>query len=200
MLSALALLLAIGPGPDPVPGIPSRPTAVAKLTTDALLHRELLRIDRDFGKAHWEIALDGWLPREATATIHDIRLWWVNTDQANRRKPFSRHLSRVLKFSYAREQDDSLRVELAGDGKLYVFAVAMDVEGKPAVFADVTLPDATTIERCRCDAGRLIARRVIGIPIGIERLSVRCKDAKGIEHDAVVPYREIEPGRAYTDG
>ncbi|MEM6994813.1 MAG: hypothetical protein AAF721_30140 [Myxococcota bacterium] len=197
MSLVVALLVAVAPAPTVAVDIPSGPTAEAKLATDSMAHRELLRIDRDFGMAHWEIALDGWLPRDAAPKIEDIRLWWVNTDKANRRKPFSRHLSRVLEFSYAREGDASLRVRLAGDGKEYRFEVALDVTGVPAVFADVELADARVVARCRCESGRLLARRVIGIPIGIGSLSVRCRDAEGTVHDAVVPYRVIEAGEAY---
>ena len=195
--AVLALLLAISPAPEALPGIPSGPTAATKLSTEALRHHELLRIDRDFGMDHWEIALDGWLPRETTAKVQDIRLWWVNTDKADRRKPFSRHLSRVLQFSYVRGKDDSLQVKLAGDGKEYAFSVGLDDAGTPSVFADVKLADTTTVSRCRCDSGRLLARRVIGIPIGIDELTVRCTDADGTQYNAVVPYREVEAGEAY---
>lgn len=195
MSAILVLLLLIAPD---VSGIPSGPTAAAKLSTEALRHHQLLRIDRDFGMAQWEIALDGWLPRKGTEKLQDIRLWWVNTAQADRRKPFSRYLSRALRFSYARSADDSLRVTLAGDGKEYAFTVALDARGQPSVFADVRLPDATIVSRCRCESGRLLARRVIGIPIGIEALSVRCSDATGTQHDGVVPYDAIDAGETYS--
>lgn len=193
----MAFLLLLAPATS---GVPSVPTAAAELSTKTLRHHPLLRIDRDFGKAQWEIALDGWLPREGTDRVQDVRLWWVNTAEADRRKPFSRHLSRVLQFSYVRDADGSLRVTLAGDGKEYVFTVALDVEGTASVFADVQLADTTIVSRCRCDSGRLLARRVIGIPIGIEALSVRCSDAAGTMHDAVVPYRTVQTNKIDGDG
>lgn len=187
------MLLVLAPAPE----VPSGPTAADELSTPTLSHRELLRIDRDFGMDHWEIALDGWLARDAATKVEDIRLWWVNTDKANRRKPFSRHLSQVLKFSHARQDDGSLHVTLSGDSKQYAFTIAMDKAGVPSVFADVELADASTVSQCRCDSARLIARRVIGIPIGIDSLKVRCRDGEGTSHDAVVPYRDVEAGESY---
>src|SRR5687768_12999644 len=79
---------------------PHGPAAPSELSTDELRHHEVLRIDRDFGMSHWEIALDGWLPRERTDRIAELRLWWVNTDDGDRRKPFSAHLRRYIDFGY----------------------------------------------------------------------------------------------------
>ena len=163
-------------------------------------HHEVLRIDRDFGKPHWEIALDGWLDPERSRRIDDIRLWWVNTRQSDRRKPFSRYLSRYRRFGYARQDDGSLLVHLAGDGKEYAFTVALTADGSPVVFADVRIADAQMVPNCQCASATLVARRVLGIPVGISALRVRCRDAEGQAHDAIVPYRIIEDDRPYAPG
>lgn len=188
----LSLLLAFAG-----PRIPSGPTPVAKLTTAELQHREVLRIDRDFGMAKWELALDGWVPHEGGASIAELRLWWVNVEDDDRRKPMSAHLQRYLEFGFARAEAGMLAVHLAGDGKRYEFEVALDAAGAPSVLASVTKADGVVVPRCRCERGRLLARRILGIPIGIASLRVRCTDASGQSHDGTVPFRAIETGKAY---
>jgi len=178
-------------------GVPRGPTEAQALSTTTQRHHEVLRIDRDFGMDHWEIALDGWMPREAKEHITDVRLWWVNTKDADRRKPFSASLRRVIDFGYQREGGSALAVRMAGDDKEYRFKVELDASGTPAVFADVKLADGTTAEHCRCDHGRLIARRILGIPVGIAALSVRCIDRDAHAREGTVPFREVETGRAY---
>lgn len=172
--------------------IPSGPTPAAKLSTKAFQHHEVLRIDRDFGMEQWEIALDGWLPAGRDGHIQDVRLWWVNTDDADRRKPFNAVVRRYFEFGYERKSESTLAVRMAGDRKEYLFTVRIDGGGTPAVFADVTLQDGSTVSRCRCDRGRLIARRVLGIPVGIAELKVQCTDESSQSHEGAVPYREIE--------
>lgn len=191
LLTAL-LASALAPG-----GIPQGPTALAKLSTPRFRHHEVMRIDRDFGMEQWEIALDGWLPHDSSARIEELRLWWVNTDDGDRRKPFSAHLRRYIEFGWARGGNGALAVRMAGDRKEYAFEVELDAAGTPAVFANVTLADGTIVRRCRCQSGRLIARRVLGIPIGISALNVRCTDAGAQPREGTVPYRELERGRAY---
>lgn len=183
--------------PSTADGIPRGPAPVEALSTDALRHHEVLRIDRDFGMAHWEIALDGWLSSDRAGRIEDVRLWWVNTDDADRRKPFSASLRRYLEFGYRRDREGALAVRMAGDGKEYLFEVAIEASGAPAVFAEVLLADGTTIERCRCERGRLIARRILGVPVGIEKLSVRCIDGASRPREGVVPHRDVASGRTY---
>jgi hypothetical protein len=177
--------------------IPSGSVPVAKLTTASLRHIEVMRIDRDFGMAKWELALDGWMPQDGEAQIADLRLWWVNVEEDDRRKPMNAHLKRYIDFGFERVADGSLVVHLAGDGKRYEFEVALDPAGVPGVLVSVTLADGVVVTRCRCERGRLLARRLLGIPIGIASLQMRCVDPSGQAHDGTVPYRAIEAGKAY---
>ncbi|MBC8072888.1 MAG: hypothetical protein IAG13_31490 [Deltaproteobacteria bacterium] len=177
---------------------PRGPAPPSELSTDELRHHEVLRIDRDFGMAHWEIALDGWLPRERTGRIAELRLWWVDTGDGDRRKPFSAHLRRYIDFGYDKAEGSALAVRMAGDHKEYLFTVELDGEGAPVVYADITLDDGTRVDRCRCASGRLLARRVLGMPIGIQALRVKCTDARGKPRAGSVPYRELDGGKGYT--
>ena len=189
-VAGIACLLALvsPPGEAAPHAIPQGETPAAELSTATLLHHEVLRIDRDFGMPQWEIVLDGWLVRAPAGRIHDVRLWWVNTAQADRRKPFSARLQRFLQFTPTRGADEALSVLLAGDDKEYAFTVALDAAGVPGVLADVRLEGGTIVPRCRCESARLLARRVLGIPIGIATLSVQCRDADGTEHRGEVPH------------
>lgn len=177
--------------------IPQGPTAVEKLSTEELRHDEVLRIRRDFGMPHWEIALDGWSSNAAPAHLEHVRLWWVNTDEGERRKPFSAYLRRYLELDVQRAGESTLLVRMAGDRKEYRFSVEADAHARPAVFADVQLADGSSVARCRCERALLVARRVLGVPVGIAALTVHCTDADGTSREGTVSYRELEDGRAY---
>jgi len=176
--------------------IPQGPTPVEKLSTKTFRHDEVLRIRRDFGMAHWEIALDGW-SHVTRGHLEHVRLWWVNTDDGERRKPFSAYLKRYLELDVQRAGESKLLVRMAGDGKEYRFSVEVDEHATPAVFADVQLADGSIVTHCRCDRALLVARRVLGIPVGIAALTVRCTDTEATLHDGTVPYRELEDSRPY---
>lgn len=179
-------------------GVPRGPTPVDELSTKALRHHEVLRIRRDFGMDHWEIALDGWLTQPSDERIAELRLWWVNTQDDDRRKPFSAYLRRYLEFEHRHASERVLAVRMAGDRKEYRFTVELDERGTPAVFADVRLADGTTVPHCRCRSGRLLARRVIGIPVGIAELRVQCTDDTATAREGAVPFRELEDGDLYV--
>ena len=178
-------------------GIPEVSTAVARLSTASLRHHEVLRIDRDFGMAKWELALDSWTPVEPGGSIAELRLWWANADDADRRKPFSPYLRRYIEFGHQRGDDGALTVQLAGDGKRYSFVVELGDSGTPEVFATVIRGDGTEVPRCRCERGRLVARRILGLPIGIEALQMRCTDVSGQRHEGVVPHVPHADDRRY---
>lgn len=191
----LALALARPPVAD-VHAIPRGSTPLAKLSTKKFQHHEVMRIDRDFGMEKWQIALDGWTPHGVDAQLEDVRLWWVNTEEADRRKPFSAHLQRYIEFGYQRHDAGKLAVRMAGDHKEYLFDVELDANGVPAVFADIELADGSDVAHCRCERGRLIARRILGIPVGIAALQVTCV-ADGTRHEGTLPHRTLASGKAY---
>jgi hypothetical protein len=168
------------------------------LSTQRLRHHEVLRIDRDFGMPKWELALDGWAPHDDPGAVESLKLWWVNVEDDDRRKPFASYLRRVLEFGFEPIARGGLAVRLAGDRKEYAFTVEPDAAGIPAVHATIDLDDGSRIERCRCQRGRLLARRVLGVPIGIANLRVRCTDTAGVARDGAVVFREVAKGPAYT--
>ena len=194
VIATSALLLGLAAAPSPA--LPRGPTPADKLSTADHEHHEVLRIDRDFGMPQWEIALDGWIPRAKDDHIEDVRLWWVNTDKADKRKPFSRYLRKFIEFGYERAPEGTLKIRLAGDRKAYAFTVSL-AAGDPVVFANVERSDGVIVNNCRCESARLIARRVIGIPVGIGSLRVQCVDAEGKAHTGDVPYEALDGGPVY---
>lgn len=169
----------------------------ATLSTKRLRHHEVLRIDRDFGMAKWELALDGWVPRAEPRSVDSLQLWWVNVEDGDRRKPLAPYLRRYLEFAFEPSTAGGLAVRLAGDRKEYAFTVGLDAGGAPVVHATIERDDGTRIERCRCDRARLLARRVLGLPVGIANLRVHCTDDGGGDHDGNVVYRELDKGPLY---
>jgi hypothetical protein len=168
------------------------------LSTQRLRHHEVLRIDRDFGMPKWELALDGWAPHDDPGAVESLKRGGVNVEDNDRRKPFASYLRRVLEFGFEPIARGGLAVRLAGDRKEYAFTVEPDAAGIPAVHATIDLDDGSRIERCRCQRGRLLARRVLGVPIGIANLRVRCTDTAGVARDGAVVFREVAKGPAYT--
>ena len=187
----LALLLMVAGDGDVRGGTP------AALSTAQLRHHEVLRIDRDFGMAKWQLALDGWVPRSEPRSVDSLRLWWVNVEEGDRRKPLAPYLRRYLEVAFEPSGSGGLAVRLAGDRKEYAFTVVLDAAGVPVVHATIERDDGTRIERCRCERGRLLARRVLGLPVGIANLRVRCTDDGGNDHDGNVVFRALEDGPLY---
>jgi len=55
-------------------------------------------------------------------------------------------------------------------------------DGRPAVFADIVLPGGRLVRHCRADAAQLRARRILGIPDGLQSLAVACTTSDGKVH------------------
>jgi hypothetical protein len=162
-------------------GIPEEATPVERLSNDALHHVELVRIARNFGKEHFEIALDAWTPADGTHEISDVRLWWLMTNLASERRPFSAKTRDQFDIDYARIAADRWRVGLESDRKRFEFLIEYAETGTPAAFADVET-DAGVIEHCRVESGTLQARKLLGAPIGIKGFEVSCVDDSGRTH------------------
>ena len=165
---------------EPV-GIPEEPTPVERLSNDVLHHVELVRIARNFGKEHFEIALDAWTPADGTHEISDVRLWWLRTDLGAERRPFSSKSRDQFDIDYERLAADRWRVGLESDRKRFVFLIEYDETGKPAAYADVD-GDEGVVEHCRVESGTLQARKLLGAPVGIKGFEVSCVDDGGRTH------------------
>lgn len=176
-----------GPDDDPpttvVNGttLPLTKTASTALSTPTLVHAELVRITRNFGKSNFEIALDAWMAVDDPRQIADVRLWWVRPDKEDERSPFSAKSRDQFDIDYEQHADGTWRVDLGSDRHKYRFAIELDEAGAPAAFAEVDTTDAGRVSRCKVVRGELAARKIFGAPVGIRDFEVECIDAAGTQ-------------------
>lgn len=140
---------------------------------------EVVRIKRDFGKPYFDLAIDAWTD-DSAARLDQARLWWVNTSESDRRKPLGRLIERMVSLQYRRLSSTALTVVVAGDGKEFTFSVERASDGTVHAFVAVDAEDGRHIPRCRAASARLIARRVLGMPVGIARIAVTCHDGADV--------------------
>lgn len=197
--SLLPLLLAAATGiPAAAARVPYVTTEVAELAPKGLQHDEVLRIRRDFGKPSFEIVVDSWLPAERPGRISDVRMWWVQSDREDRRSPFGNKVHKYVDLEYVPEDEDSWSVTLRADRKEFSFDVQLSDEGDVQAYADIVVDGGATVHHCRATEGRLVARRLLGLPIGIKQLEITCVDDEGERHQGAVPYRKLKRGPVYS--
>lgn len=155
-----------------------------------LVSTEVVRVTRDFGKPHFDLVIDGWTDSDAVR-LHEARLWWSNTSEAGRRKPLGRMIERMVQLKYRRISSTALTVKVAGDDKEFTFTVELGKDAQIHAYVAVDTDDGKFIPRCRTTGARLLARRVLGMPVGISRISVTCLDAQGAEHQGQLRHRDL---------
>ncbi len=163
---------------------------VAVTTEPALPAAEVVRVKRDFGKPHFDLVIDAWADPQA-AKLHRTQLWWSNTSENDRRKPLGALIERMVKLKYQRISSTTVTVAVAGDGKQFTFTVELAGDGQVHAYVAVDTEAGKHIRRCRTTSARLLARRVLGMPVGIERIAVTCKDSGGVEHSGQIAHREV---------
>ncbi|MCA9635139.1 MAG: hypothetical protein KC420_03785 [Myxococcales bacterium] len=178
----LSLLLALGAGDvDP---------ASQASETSAPPSIEVLRITRDFGKPYYDLALDAFAA-PGVARIDDVRLHWVNTSAGDRRKPLGPIAERLVKVRLERASERAIKVTITGDHKEFTFALELREDGGFEAYVAAITEDGQAIPRCRATKVRLIARRVLGIAAGLERIAVECADISGRSQAATIEYRDL---------
>jgi len=163
--------------------------ATADAVVEAPVAIEVVRIKRDFGKSYVDMAIDAWADDKA-ARLDATRLWWVDTSDADRRKPLGRLMERMVHLQYRRISGGAITVVVAGDGKEFTFTVERGSDGKVHAFVPVDADDGRHVARCRIDSARLLARRVLNVPIGIARIAVTCRDGANVVQGQV-RHREV---------
>ncbi|MEM6292206.1 MAG: hypothetical protein AAGA54_13105 [Myxococcota bacterium] len=160
-------------------------------------HHEVVRLGRDFGDRSHEVVVDAWSPERAPDSIADLRFWWVNTEKADQRSPFGSKLRKHVGLRFVPNAPGDWTVHLRGDRKEFVFDVELDDDGVAAAFGDVQTEDGV-VEHCRATQGTFIARRLLGVPIGLKELQVTCVDPVGQTIEGTLPYRPLKRGRTWT--
>ncbi len=180
--------------PRPRPPAAAQPAGVPPLVdtpADALdtathRHVELLRIDRDFGKPHFDIVVDAWVPKDAPQRLAEARIWWLKRHRGDMRGPFGKRSLRHVEVRSRRLGPDRIRLSIGAGSARFSFDV-VDEDGRVAAYTRVRTRDGRIVERCAARWGLLRAKKTLGIVRGIDRLEVTCRTPDGavVEGDVV---------------
>lgn len=164
------------------PRVPWVETDVAGLAPDGLVHQEVLRIEPDLGKDHHDIVVDSWTLAEQPDALSEVRMWWLHSKDNDERSPFGKGVRRFVDLDYVRKGPRRFGVVLRGERKEWGFDVVLQDDGKAVALADITTNEGVLVTQCEATEGRLLVRRVMGLPTGLKGLEVTCRDAAGHEH------------------
>ena len=112
------------------------------------------------------------------------------TSEQDRRKPLGPLVERMVKLKYHRNSSTSLTVTVTGDHKEFAFTVELGPDGKSHAYVAIDTDDGRHVPRCRTGSARLIAHRVLGLPVGLARIAVTCSDGSGAQVHGQVRHRE----------
>lgn len=171
----------------------------AQLAPAGLEHHEVLRIARDFGKPDFKVVVDSWVTTADPDRLEEVRFWWVKESKKDERSPFGSKLRKYIGMKFIHNNPDDWTVKLRGDRKEFRFDVEVGEDGRVAAYGDVKTPDGEIVEHCRATDGEFVARRLLGIPIGLKKLAVVCVDAEGVWHKGELPYRKLKRGKLWEE-
>ena len=161
--------------------IPLRATPKDQLGTGTHQHHEVLRVERDFGKAWRDIVIDVWVPRAGDKELSEVRLWWLEGDQDDTRKPFGSKTNKRVTVSYDKKSAREWDVSFGAGSRTFTFQVTLDEAGKPAVYGDIR-DGRKKIDHCRVEKASLYAKKLMDVTVGLDRLEVSCVDDQGQRH------------------
>ena len=168
----------------------SKPSAQGSPPGPELASDEIVRVTRDFGKPNFDLVIDAWADPDANH-LREVRLWWNNSDELEHRKPLGKMIERMVKLQYKRLSPTELTVAVAGDGKRFTFTVELANNGKVSAYVPIETDTGRVIRRCRTESAKLLARRVLGMPVGISHIAVTCRDGGGAVHQGKLRHRDI---------
>lgn len=181
LLALSALVLATAPTVAAASSVvPYTRMAASELAPDGYDHHAVLRIDQDFHpNDDYEIAIDAWVSDASPDSLAAVRMWWLDTSDADARSPFGKGVRRHIDIDYD-QTDDGWDIRIKQGRKAYVFAVELE-DGKAHASAKVRAK-GQVIEDCKVERSRLVAKKILGIPTGLKRIDVTCSDAEGQRH------------------
>ncbi len=160
------------PDADPPPAVTG---------SDAAIRHELLRIEQQFHpNDEYRIVVDAWLTSEPTPSLVRVTMGWLDTGSGDARSPFGKGVRRHVDVLYERRDASIWVIALVADDKRRELEVVLGPDGIARIFAEITTDVGVT--RCEPRGGKLLARRLVGLPIGLDRLEVECL----VDHGEVV--------------
>jgi hypothetical protein len=165
---------------DEEPRIPRRPTPVDQLEPDGLSHTQVLRIDQDFHpNDDYEIALDAWVDEAKPDELFEVRMWWMDTSKNDERSVFGKGVRRHIDLGYERLSPTAWSLSILAGSQRYVFDVELSDAGVVQAYADVEVADGSVLQHVLVSRSTLVARKVLGLPVGLKRMDVEGEDSSG---------------------
>ena len=168
------------------PPVPLQATPRLQLETESHVHHQALLVDRDFGEPWRDIVVDAWVPREGEPRLDEVRMWWLETNDDDIRKPFSEKTKKRVEVRYRKRNDRHWVIDWGAGSKEFSFDVKVSKKGRVSVYADVVAVSGETLDNCRILSAKMYAKKIFGKAVGIDRLDVRCVDSSGTKWDAVL--------------
>lgn len=181
LATTLTAFLALSVPASAGPEAPRGRTPESRLAPAGLNHHEVLRIDPDgLGPGRsYGIVIDGWTAEADPSKLEDVRMWWIDRAKSDERSPFGKTVRKRMKIKYRRSSDRKMRIEIKTGKDAYTFKVVATKSGKVRAYGTIVDKFGRTHENCRAVSSRIVAKRRIGIPVGMEELNVTCFDAEG---------------------
>lgn len=170
---------------DEEPLIPRSRTPVALLEPEGVHHQEVLRLHQDFHPDDaYQIAVDAWVEEAKPDELALVRMWWVDTSKNDERSVFGKGVRRHIDITYIREERDLWTIAIKQGDSSFRFELELNPEtGVVQAYGDVATDGGTLVERCPIQDSRLVARKFLGLPTGLDRLDVVCRTESGERHE-----------------
>lgn len=162
-------------------------TPAAELSPGEIKHHTVLRIETDMRSDGYDIVIDGWVSGDS---LGEIRMWWLNPGAQDERSPFGRGVTRYVNIGYDRLEGEGWRVRMRAGKKQYDFAVHLSDAGQVQAFADVDTKGGL-VEHCRVTQSKLSAKKFLGLPTGLDKITVSCVDGEGTTHAGTLRTKKV---------
>jgi hypothetical protein len=163
--------------PEEAALVPKGRTPAAELQPAGLAHTRVLRIEQDFHpNDEYEIALDAWVADAEPDELLEVRMWWMDTGKSDERSVFGKGVRRHIDITYERQSEQAWDVSIVQGGKRFTFSVRLGEDGTPRAYADVQVSEGSVVEDVLVAESTLVANKVLGLPIGLERMDIEGVD------------------------
>ncbi len=186
----LAVIGACGGDSPPAMGPESGPVQIDEGLGDGT-HHKLLRIEQEFHmNDDYRIVVDAWIAVDPSPRIARVTMGWLDLGAGDKRSPFGKGVRRHVDVLHERRNATTWVIALVADDVRRELEIVVGDDAVPRVFAQVVSDGA--LVRCQPHGGRLVARRVLGLPVALDRLELDCTDDAGKTRRGAVATAAVE--------
>lgn len=186
----VVVIAACGGGTSPPAMGPEGGSAPIEDAAEAA-HHELLRIEQEFHRNDdYRIVVDAWVATEPSPRIVRVTMGWLDIGAGDVRSPFGKGVRRHVDVLHERRSATTWVIALVAADVRRELEIILGDDGVPRVFAQVV--GEAGLVRCQPHGGRLISRRVLGLPIALGGLELECVDDNGATLRGNVATRAVE--------